>query len=123
MSVKDHFKKHKATYIVAGTATIVVGGLVAYIAFGRNGSVQIAKPIQALTYKSTQINQIYQLPQVSNLAKPVLDITDPKNPIPYLSQNRAAAALGVGKSVVSKHLNGQIPDVKGHILEWVEEVA
>lgn len=110
--IKQHLRDNKKTYIVGGLAFL--GGATAVVATSR--SIHVATPIQALTYKSTQVNEIYQLPQVSNLAKPVIDTT---TGTPYLSQKRAANALGISPSMVSQHMAGKTSDVKGHVLEYI----
>lgn len=112
---KKHFHENKKLYLACGTTAITTTIAVLIVTSNKEG-FKISQSIGSMNWKPVQVQKTYVLPQVSNLAKPVLDTT---TNTPYLSQRRAAKALGASESQVSQHLNRQLPDVKNHILEYI----
>lgn len=106
--VESHIRKHSTTYIVGGTclAVGVLGGLY----FSRSPELVNVRPIQALTYKSTQTIEVF----IEALGDPGNVIQDLETGTIYASQSQAAKELGINPGRISDHLAGRTPHVKGH---------
>ena len=78
----------------------------------REPGVVNAKQVQLLTWKSKQTLEVH----IEALGDPGNIIQDTTTGIIYASQNQAARELDVHPSVISRHLNGLLPTVKGHTL-------
>lgn len=76
-------------------------------------------PKQILAWKSTQTIEVI----IEALGDPGNIVQDTTTGTVYASQGQAARALGVDASTVSKHLNGVLPNVRGHVLTKLGKAA
>jgi len=110
-NVKQHLRNNKVTYVACSvTAVVCVAGT--YFLVGKSALVNV-RPIQILNWKSNQTVEVF----IEALGDPGNIIQDVTTGTVYASQGQAARALGLTPSAISKHLNGLIPDVQGHIFE------
>jgi hypothetical protein len=107
--IKQHFKDNKVVYIVGVGCTTL--GAVSTLAIVSSPLVS-NRLIQVLTYKSNQTLEVF----IEALGDPGNIIQDTTTGIIYASQNQAAKELGVLPSRISEHLQGKLPNVKGHTL-------
>lgn len=112
--VVEHVKKHKEAYIVGalGVLGIVITVVILknhtinnFDASGNSGALLIQPKIENFNFVSP-----------GNGGNVIHDTT---TGVIYPSQNAAAEALGVSKSLMSGHIQGKIPDLRGHVLEKV----
>lgn len=114
--VKEHFKKHKTSYIVGGSCLVVGAGLGVLFKGGQlliNDSlkVQIASPT------TNNITMTMTRPGPKSFV-----IQCSENQKVWPSIRSAAKDLGVEPSVISKHLKGLKDSVDGLHFEKLHEV-
>ena len=111
--IKTHLSENKKVYIGVGVG-LVVGAAAATVAF--HNKAEVAQKINqvAIGYKNKQV--------LVNL----VERSTPSTPIHLLgsaqyfdSISDAARRLGVDRTLISKHINGHIPDVHGMKFEVV----
>lgn len=118
-SIKNHVREHKKAYVVGGTvAAVGVAAGVGYILGVRTTPKNVetlvapSNTINGLAWKPTQTIEVV----VEALGDPGNIIQDLNTGTIYASQNQAAKALGVDKSVITRHLQGTLETAKGHKL-------
>lgn len=110
--VKTHFKEHKEAYIVGGLGVIACVG-VWY--FSRNSTVTEVNAQIGLKNDITKV--IIELPERSTASKPVhLVGTD----LYFASLSEASRKTGHSLPMMSKHVNGHIPDLNGDVFELLQ---
>ena len=120
-NVTKHVTDHKRAYIIGG-AVVGVSAIAAgsYILGARSvprevenfTNVEPKNIINGLAWKPVQTIEV----TVEALGDPGNIIQDVTTGTIYASQNQAAKALGVDKSVVTRYLQGTLDSVKGHQL-------
>lgn len=117
--IKQHFTNNIDLYIVGSVCIVVSAGVTYY--FTRQSGVP-----EAITNIAPKISNVICWKPTSNQTVEVFieALGDPGNIIQdittgtvYASQGQAAKALGVYPSMITRHLQGSIPDVKGHVFE------
>lgn len=119
--LKEHLKTHKELYIGLGVGALI-GGVAVYsvvnygavINLARAKNLAIAGNNNTVELAETSIK--ITIESMGNSGNIIKDVTTGTI---YPSQNAAAKAIGVGKDVVSKHLNGRLPNANDHILEKI----
>ena len=113
--VVEHVKRNKWTYIVGLTfGTVIVILLVKNNQMVLNATGKaIAVGYKAVANNTETTKIIMETP--GNSGNIVMD--DLGNI--FMSQNKAAEALGVTKQAVANHLKGEIPNLNGRILKKV----
>lgn len=121
--VKKHFADNKGTYIACGVTAVVVGAGTFF--FTRR--VPSADFAQKVTQQVTQIGfrneanpVIINLIERSTASKPVHLVG---TNLYFSSLGEAARETGHQLSMISKNVNGHIPDVKGDVFELLEPAA
>lgn len=113
--VVKHVKKHKEAYIVG---TLGVVGIVLTVVIMKNyGSIKTINVMDnsgAVLIQPKIENAHFYSP--GNSGNVIQDLTTGAI---YPSQEAAANALGVSRSQISQHVNGKLPDLRGHILEKI----
>ena len=107
--VKKHIANHKRVYIIAGAVVASGAALAGAYILGTRSVPRIADAVVTprqtnfgLTWKPLQTVEV----TVEALGDPGNIIQDLTTGTIYASQNQAAKALEVSKSVMSNHLNG-----------------
>jgi hypothetical protein len=121
MKIKQHIKDNKKTYLV-GVGCLITGAGVTYYLIMRDPKILIAaaqiKQVGVLN-KATQTVEVY----IEALGDPGNIIQDLTTGITYASQNQAAKELGLHRSALTRHLNGTLPNVNGHIFKKIAKAA
>ena len=131
--IKNHFIKHKEAYIVGG-CSILVAGITCAIMRGKYtsshqelDSERLRRSEPDMTVNTRPLN-IFNNKPITSVVTVVeregrghtgyiircLETGDV-----YFTQNEAAEALHVWPSIISRHMNGSIPDINGNHLERV----
>lgn len=125
--IKKHVNDHKKVYLIAG-AVVTVGAAAGagYILGTRTVPKEISTQVApsqtaALCYKP-MLTQTVEV-TVEALGDPGNIIQDLTTGTIYASQNQAAKALGVYPARISEHLAGKIPNVQGHMLQFLGKAA
>ncbi len=111
--VKEHFKKHKTSYIVGGVTAIVctstglILGSKTPLVSSKNQNVGL------VIWKPKQTIEVV----VEALGDPGNIIQDTTTGTIYASQSQAARALGVNSARFSELFAGKIDHIKGHTFE------
>lgn len=122
-NIKNHVRENKKVYI--GTAAGLAVGAAVGVGIGvglsvrQSGPITNVRPIQAFAYKSNQTVEVI----VEALGDPGNIVQDMTTGTIYASQNQAAKALGVDKSIISRHLHGSVESINGHILQKLGKAA
>lgn len=118
-NIKNHVRENKKVYVV-GASSLAVG---AAVGVGYALGVRTTpKDVETLIAPSNKINGLAWKPTqtievvVEALGDPGNIVQDMTTGTIYASQNQAAKALGVDKSVVTRHLQGTLETIKGHTL-------
>ncbi|WNM72513.1 hypothetical protein SEA_ARTORIAS_44 [Gordonia phage Artorias] len=118
--VKKHVQDNKKYYLVGGVVvTIVAAGTTGYILGTKTSPKEVMNQISPkqqgfVVWKPTQTLEVY----IEACGDPGNIIQDLTTGTIYASQNQAAAALGVDKAAVSRHLKGLSNHVgDGHVLQ------
>ena len=114
-AVIEHVSKNRMAYILGGLG--ILGTLVGHGLGTRPIRMTNSDVIQGIAIKSPVTIDRSLRVVVNAIGDPGNVIQDLTTGIIYASQGQAARALGVNPSVVSRHLNGKIPDVAGHIFK------
>lgn len=114
-TVKAHVIKHKEAYIFGGLGVL---GIVTTILIMKNinGVRNITAGDNSLVMLDKSKIENFHFISPGNSGNVVQDTTTGAI---YPSQEAAANALGVSRSQVSQHINGKIPDLRGHVLEKI----
>jgi hypothetical protein len=122
--IKTHFRENKKVY--AGTAIGVVVGAVGVVATAltiytrSNNGAQIIQKVTQVGFRNETTASIIQLVERSTPSKPVhLAGTN----LYFSSISEAARETGHQLSMISKNINGLIPDVNGDVFELLEPAA
>ena len=107
--IKSHIKNNRKVYIAAGIGILV--GVAGTLALNR------------VYFSEIVMTRIWS-PGDNNIMKIFINpLGDPGNVVQcietgtvYASQGQAARELGLDPSTISRHLNGEFPDVKGNHL-------
>lgn len=111
--IKNHFKKHKETYLVGGAclATGVALGVLVRHAGNTSSMTRLFSP------GANNLIQV-SIPKPGNSGNMIYcEMLDTYFP----SQNAVAKALGENKGAISQILNAKRPDVKGYGLKKIAE--
>ena len=123
--VKDHVKRHQVAYSfgvgfgIAGiTCCIMKGRIEALVydgAYGLETADTLVTNRPFFSFLSGQKTVVIR----NNIGRPSYLVHDIDTDLYYRSQNAVAKALGATDKMVSDHVNGLLPHVKGHKLERV----
>ena len=117
--VKAHIQKNKKVYIVGGVCLVV--GLAGGVVLVKNKDViniSIDGDGNEVVAKAKTVNQVtIELVERSTPSKPVHLVG---TNLYFNSLNEAARETGHPLSMISRHINGHIPDVKGDVFELLE---
>ena len=126
--MKSHIKKHKTKYIVGGGITVGVGvGIYIGKRIGLEvdeesiksklelTNVAIGKDV-SITNNITYITQLVKRGHAGNVLR-----CNETGEL-FASQNRAAEAMGIGKTKLSEYMNGKRTDVDGYTFENLGEM-
>jgi hypothetical protein len=116
--IKTHLKDNKKVYIAIGATTVIVSAATAAI-FCRVQNIAVVDSFK-LAIKSPTTNHIVQIavPARGHRGEVIFDQT---TNTPYGSKTQAATTLGVCRATLDKHLRGDIPNVRGHVLVGLGE--
>jgi len=120
--MKEHFKKHKTAYLIAGAAVGgAVLGVVGYLILTKNGQLVInesfqMKLIDRSVHNNTVITELVRQGHPGNKVRCV------ETGVVYPSQNVAAKATGVNPGNLSNHLSGRQGSVGGLHFENLGEM-
>jgi hypothetical protein len=113
--VKTHVREHKEAYIAGSVG--VLAGAAGVLIFRDSSALVSFKETMNLKYKSpTSIIAQFIIPALGDPGNVVQSV---ETGTVYASQGQAARELGVDPSVVSRHLKGVLPDVKGAHLKVI----
>lgn len=117
--IKQHFKDNKKSYIACGITAVVTG--VTVFLLGRNtSSAEIVQKAIQVGYKNKVNQTVIKFIELSTPSKPVhLKGTN----LYFNSISEASRKTGHSVSMISRNVNGHIPDVKGDIFELLELAA
>ncbi len=119
--VKNHVKDNSKVYI--GTAVgVVIGAAVSVIVIGRSDTgTEIVQKIVQIGLKNEKANNVVvNLVERSTASKPVHLVG---TNLYFNSLSEAARETGHHLSQLSKHINGQLPDLNGDVFEILEMAA
>lgn len=118
--VKSHVQTHKKIYIIGATCLGV--GVLSGVAFTRSiPNISVIGDNNQVVGKAKTVNQVVvELVERSTPSKPVHLVG---TNLYFNSLNEAARETGHNLSMISKNVNGQIPDVKGDIFELLERAS
>lgn len=119
MTIIDHVKKHRDKYIIGGialTAGLTVGYLVHPSAANQRAAVK-----QFIAWHSPTTINLEQTTTLVRRGHPGNIIKCVETGEIFASQNRAADALGVSRSALSKHLKGVTSSINGLTFESLGE--
>lgn len=120
-TVKNHVRENKKIYIVGATclAIGVVGGAVLVNTGGI--SIVASGDKNQIVAKAKTVNQVMvELVERSTPSRPVHLVG---SNLYFNSLTEAARETGHSLSMLSRHVNGHIPDVKGDVFELLEIAA
>ena len=114
--IGTHFRKNKVTYLACGgTAVVAVVGTI--IVLANKDESNPLQTIQQIGLRNTTNTAIITLEENSTPSKPVHLIgTD----LYFNSLSDASRKTGHHLSQLSKHVNGQIPDLNGDVFEVLQ---
>lgn len=114
--VVTHVKKHKEAYIVGALGVLGITLTILVMKGQQAKFIQSGNENATLNYKSTINSSVsIKIKSPGNAG----NILQDENGTVYTSQNRAAKALGVTKQAIQRHLQGDIPNLKGHVLKKI----
>jgi hypothetical protein len=114
--VKTHIRENKRTYLAVG-GTVVVTVLITK----RPVVTQVAKNTALVVWKPTNTN--IAITNVTRRGHPGNIVRCIETGEVFASQNRAADAMRLSRSVLSQHLNGLQPAVSGLTFEKLGEAV
>lgn len=130
MNVKEHFKRHKTTYLVAGTAVTVAGitylimrGTGAQRVPGVEGAQRVPANTASFIFKNKQTVNVTTVLEREGRGHPGWPVKNLETKHVFLSQNAAAEAFDINPGVLSGHLTGKFPDANGLHFERVNLAA
>jgi hypothetical protein len=123
--VKSHIKRHQIVYSlgagfgIAGITCFIMKGCIEALAYGGAYGPETADTLVTnqpfFSFLSGQHTVIIR----NNIGRPSYLVHDIDTDLYYRSQNAVAKALEATDKMVSDHINGLLPHVKGHHLERV----
>lgn len=119
MSIKQHIKNHKSTYIAAGVGIVVGAAGVIFIS-STSGGEGLVQKIYQVGFRNEANPTIINLIERSTPSKPVHLVG---TNLYFNSISEAARETGHTLSEISKQINGHIADVKGDVFELLELAA
>lgn len=111
--IKEHFGKHKTSYVVGGAALVTGVGVGVIIANRTSAVYSKNQIVGVVNWKPKQTIEVF----IEALGDPGNIIQDLDTGIIYASQNQAARALGVPPARFSEYFAGKISHIKGHNFE------
>ncbi len=117
--VKEHLKKHKVSYMSSVSCLIIGTAVGVTLRAGLPKEVQnLNYSVQKLNWKPKNTQMIIQMTERSTPSKPVHLVG---TNLYFESLNDAARKTGHSLSMISKHINGHIADLKGDVFELLEK--
>lgn len=114
--VKTHVQSHKMVYVV-GAACLTVGVL-GGVAYSRSITISVTGNANQIVGKAKTVNQVMvELVERSTSSKPVHLVG---TNLYFNSLSEAARETGHSLSMISRNVNGIIPDVKGDVFKLLE---
>ena len=120
-SIKNHFRENKKAYVVGASCLTV--GLLGGVALAKSGNISIVASgdNNQIVGKAKAVNQVMiELVERSTPSRPVHLVG---TNLYFNSLNEAARETGHSLSMLSRHVNGHIPDVGGDVFELLEVAA
>ena len=119
--IKKHFADNKGTYIACGvTAVIAVAGTFFFVKNNASGAEIVQKITPVLSWKPESTNVVIKMFERSTASKPVHLVG---TNLYFNSLSEAARETGLHLSMISRNINGHIPDVNGNVFELLEPAA
>lgn len=123
--VKNHFERNKNAYkvgcafAIAGITCFIMRGRIEALAYGGAYGPETADTLVTNRSLFSLSCRQHAIVIRNEIGRPSYLIHDLNTDLWYRSQNAIAKALGATDKMVSDHVNGLIPHVKGHQLERV----
>ena len=120
-TIKNHVREHKEAYIVGASCLAV--GLLGGVALVKSGDISIVASgdKNQIVGKAKTVNQVMiELVERSTPSRPVHLVG---TNLYFSSLSEAARETGHSLGMLSRHVNGHIPDVKGDVFELLEVAA
>jgi hypothetical protein len=115
--VKKHLRENKKVYIAVGISSVVTTATILLVLNRSESGVQVVQKITQLGFRNEVNPTVINLIELSTPSKPVhLVGTDQY----FNSIHDAARKTGHHVSMISKNVNGKIPDLKGDVFELLE---
>ena len=116
--IKTHLREHKNTYILvgAGAATVTAGFFLGVRA--SKSEAQVVQKVIQIGAGNRANPTIINMIERSNPSKPVHLVG---TNLYFNSLNEAARETGHSLSMISRNVNGIIPDVKGDVFQLLEK--
>lgn len=114
--VKDHFGKYKVAYISSGAFALGVGVTAVVL---RTPRISVVGNRNQVVGSAKVVNQIMlEMVERSTPSKPVHLVG---TNLYFESLNEAARQTGHALSMISKNVNGHIPDIKGDVFKLLDK--
>lgn len=117
-NIKNHVRENKKVYIVGASCLAVGVGVGAVLVKSGNISISVSGDGNHVVGKARTVNQVMvELVERSTASRPVhLDGTN----LYFSSINEAARETGLPRHLISRNVNGLIPDVKGQVFKLLD---
>jgi|SRR5690606_11959527 len=120
--IKDHLNRHQKTYILAGgilTGAVVTGAIICKV-----------RPTVVSVEGGSTVNTIKGVVNVNPSIVNFIERSTPSKPVHlegtnlfFNSLSEAARETGHSLSMISRQVNGHIPDVKGDVFTILESAS
>ena len=117
--IKKHFKDHQVVYICT-IGGLIVGAAGTYFVTRTNADNELAQKFNQVGFRNEINAVIIQLIERSTPSKPVHLVGTDRY---FSSLNEAARETGHSLTMLSRQINGHIPDIKGDVFELLESAA
>lgn len=115
-TIKAHVKENKTAYITGATCLVI--GVLGGTAYAKRGEIsQVVKQNNVLCWRPQQNVVQVAFQERSTPSKPIVNKT---TNAAYGSVHEAARQTGIDRSLISKNINGHIPDAKGQVFEAID---
>ena len=129
--IKMHFRKNKTRYqffglgMIAGITVVIMRGRYEALAYGGAYGPQTADNLVTMRPLSFMSNRMQNTVKIfaNHTGRPGYLIHSKDYDLYFSSQRETAHMFGISEGVLSKHLNGILPDAKGYQFERVHLAA
>lgn len=117
--IKTHFKTKKNVYFAFGSGMLITG-IFSYLTYTTNSDALVIQKIRQVGFKNESNPVVINLVERSTQSKPVHLVG---TNLYFDSLSEAARQTGHHLSMISKHINGHIPDLNGDVFELLEKAG